>query len=358
MPQMQRTNTQRGRVAPIVVAVDDPSLHPEALHVAAACGRPVVSAADSTELERARPGAFALLVDAPFATTPSPNTFLLAADTGPGTGPGIGPGIGAGSGPGGPEPYVLPAQSADLLRALGALGRQPAGAQTDAGRVVALVGAAGGVGVSTLGASISKRAGGHEPTLVDAHRCSGGLDLLLGIENEPGARWGEIELGEGVVARADVRRALPATADGIAVLTHPRTTVADPYRVGARDVEAVVGTVAVAGLTVLDAPAELVPRRCDLACVVLTPQLRPAAAAARIVAELAAVGVPHALVVRDSGWEALETGELERITGSRVLTRVGTARGLTRSVERGGLPRHLPRQLARPSDAILAEVMG
>lgn len=350
MPQMQRTNSQRGRVAPIVVAVDDPSLHPEALHVAAACGRPVVSAADSTELERARPGAFALLVDAPFATTPSPNTFLLAADTGPGIGPG--------SGPGGPEPYVLPAQSADLLRALGALGRQPAGVQTDAGRVVALVGAAGGVGVSTLGASISKRAGGHEPTLVDAHRCSGGLDLLLGIENEPGARWGEIELGEGVVARADVRRALPATADGIAVLTHPRTTVADPYRVGARDVEAVVGTVAVAGLTVLDAPAELVPRRCDLACVVLTPQLRPAAAAARIVAELAAVGVPHALVVRDSGWEALEAGELERITGSRVLTRVGTARGLTRTVERGGLPRHLPRQLARPSDAILAEVMG
>lgn len=352
MPQMQLTNGQRGRVAPIVVAVDDPVLHPEALHIAAACGRPVLCAADSAELARARPGAFAVLVDAPFATAPSPNTFLLAPDTAFDTAPGE-PGA-----PGGPEAYALPAQSADLLRALGALGRQPAGVQPDTGRVVALVGAAGGVGVSTLGASISKRAGGHEPTLVDAHRCSGGLDLLLGIENEPGARWGEIELGDGVVARADVRRALPATADGIAVLTYPRTTVADPYRVGARDVEAVVGTVGSAGLTVLDAPVELVPRRCDLACVVLTPQLRPAAAAARIVAELAAAGVPHALVVRDEGWQALETGELERITGSRVLTRVGSARGLTRSVERGGLPRHLPRQLARPSDAILAEVMG
>lgn len=348
MSQMQLTNSQRGRVAPIVVAVDDPALHPEALHIAAACGRPVLCAADSAELARARSGAFAVLVDAPFATAPSPNTFLLAPDTASGE-----PGVS-----GGPEAYALPAQSADLLRALGALGRQPAGAQPDTGRVVALVGAAGGVGVSTLGASISKRAGGHEPTLVDAHRCSGGLDLLLGIENEPGARWGEIELGDGVVARADVRRALPATADGIAVLTYPRTTVADPYRVGARDVEAVVGTVGSAGLTVLDAPVELVPRRCDLACVVLTPQLRPAAAAARIVAELAAAGVPHALVVRDEGWQALETVELERITGSRVLTRLGSARGLTRSVERGGLPRHLPRQLARPSDAILAEVMG
>lgn len=346
MSQMQRTNNRRGRVAPIVVAVDDPSLHPEALHIAAACGRPVVCAADSAELDRARPGAFALLVDAPFATSPSPNTFLLAADSDPG------------SSLGGPEVYVLPAQSADLLRALGALGRHPAGARTDTGHVLAVVGAAGGVGASTLGASLSKRAGGHEPTLIDAHRCSGGLDLLLGIENEPGARWGEIELGNGVVARVDVRRALPATADGIAVLTYPRTTVVDPHRAGARDVEAVVDAVGSAGLTVLDAPAELVPRRCDLACVVLTPQLRPAAAAARVVAELAAAGVPHALVVRDSGWQALETAELERITGSRVLTRVASARGLTRSVERGGLPRHLPRQLARPSDAILAEVLG
>lgn len=345
MPQMQSTNSPRERVAPIVVAVDDPTLNPEALHIAAACGRPVISVTDAGELARVRPRAFALLVDAAFYTSPAPNTFLLATEPLP-------------AAQAGTACFALPAQSADLLRALGALTRTPAGGQRETGRVLALVGAAGGVGVSTLGASISRRASANEPTLIDAHRCSGGLDLLLGIEDVPGARWGEIEVGEGRVARADVRRALPATPDGIAVLTYPRTSIADSLRVSAHELEAVVGTVGAAGLTVLDAPAELVPQRCDLACVVLPAQLRPAAAAARIVADLNAAGVPHALVVREDAWQALSPEELERITGSSILTRVGGVRGLTRGVERGGLPQRIPRQLRRASDAILAEVLG
>lgn len=335
MPQMQLVNE---RVDPIVVAVDDPALHPEALHIAAACGRPVVTVSDPAQLARVSPRAFALLVDAPFHPAPSPQTFLVASDPADARGP---------------NAFVLPAQAADLLRALGSLQRRFVAPSASGGQVIAVVGAAGGVGASTLAASLSRQAARQGATLVDAHRRSGGLDLLLAVEEKPGARWGEIEFGEGVVAREDVRRALPTTPDGIAVLTYPRTTVTEPPAVAARDVEAVVGAVGSDGVTVLDAPAELVPQRCDLACVVLPAQLRAAAAAAGMVAELAASGIPHALVVRDASWQALSEDELERITASRVLARVGNVRGLTRSVEQSGLPQRLPRPLAKTCNDIL-----
>lgn len=333
-------------IRPIVVAVEHPLVHPEALHIAAATGRPVIEVRDAAALERSRHKAFALLVDATFnphtATShPSDNVFIVTDQPDPAN----------------PRAFALPAQAPELLRALGTLTQRAAVPAADGGKVLAVVGACGGVGVSVLGASISMKAHAHAPTLIDGHLRSGGADLLLGIEERPGARWGEIALGEGTIARGDIRRALPATSGDVAVLTSTRATVADGAAITPSDVETVVGALATGGVTVLDVPVEAIPQRCDAAVIVVPGQLRPAAAAARIAAELDARGVPHTLVLRRAGWESLTDAEVERVAGSRIIAQLPTSAGLAKTIERGGLPQRLPRPLAAAAERCLAEVL-
>ena len=71
----------------IVVAVEDPVLHPEAMHVAAATGRPVVETCVPAEVVRASRSASAVLVDAVtaavFTHERRDRVFFLGLDPGP-----------------------------------------------------------------------------------------------------------------------------------------------------------------------------------------------------------------------------------------------------------------------------------
>ncbi|WP_392398640.1 hypothetical protein ACF3NP_09335 [Corynebacterium lehmanniae] len=158
---------------PIVVAVADPALHSEAIHIAAATGRKVIDAADDTQLARHAPKAHALLIDdlrAPSLSTQTrgPNVFTVVADTAPAATR--------------EDVFALPAQAADVLRSIGALALAPA-VSAASGKVVAVLGACGGAGASVLAAALCRAAG--NATLVDAHQLSGGLDLLLGLRARP-----------------------------------------------------------------------------------------------------------------------------------------------------------------------------
>ena len=336
------THTNSG---PIVVAVGDPALHAEAIHIAAATGRQVIDAADDAQLARHAPKALALLIDdlrAPsLGTHPrGPNVFTVVEDTA--------------STALREDCYALPAQAVDVLRGIGALSLAPPAA-VEGGKVVAVLGACGGAGASVLAASVCRAAG--DATLVDTHRLSGGLDLLLGLEHTPGARWGEIDFGAGgaggAVSRAELRGALPATDDGIALLTFPRTQVADPFRLGPEEVNGVVAAASSAGVTVVDTPLALLPDRCDVAVVVLRPELRAAAAAARIVAECNAAGVANGLVLRHGSWASLDPGDVEGTVKASVVAQVPEVRGLTKQLDQSGLPAKLPRPLARGAEAVL-----
>ena len=337
---MTHTNT-----GPIVVAVADPALHSEAIHIAAATGRKVIDAADDTQLARHAPKAHALLIDDLRAPSlhpqpRGPNVFTVVADTAPAATR--------------EDVFALPAQAADVLRSIGALALAPA-AHTARGKVVAVLGACGGAGASVLSAALCRVAG--DATLIDAHQFSGGLDLLLGLEATPGARWGDIDFtAGGAVSRAEMRGALPATEDDTALLTFPRTTVADPFRLSSEELNAVVHTAGTEGLTAVDTPLALLPDRCDLAVVVLRPELRAAAAAARIVAECNAAGVANALVLRQSEWASLEPAQVEDTAKAPVITQVQQVRGLTKQLDQAGLPAKLPRTLARAAEAVLGEV--
>lgn len=340
--------TAMHNVSPILVVIEDPAVYSEAIHLAAATGRPLVDAgADLAACLSHYDTAYAVLIDAPVAQRlgnrpPRAGVFVVGADP-----------VALGAQP---NSFVLPAQAADLLRALGTLERAAHQARA-AGAVIAVLGAAGGAGTSTVGASISRAAGGElAPTLVDAHRYSGGLDLLVGVEEAAGARWGEITIGEGAIEREDLRRALPQTRDGIAILTCSRTTVSDPFVLDAATLERTVAVLGTAGVTVVDCPVGLVPRRCDLALVVTPGEVRAAAAATRIAAELAAHRIPAAILARRRAWSGLSSAEIERVTRSRVIAEVPEIARLTRAVETTGLPARLPRPLAAAAKKVLAEV--
>ncbi|MBC7292320.1 MAG: pilus assembly protein FlpE, partial [Actinotalea sp.] len=107
--------------------------------------------------------------------------------------------------------------------------------------MVAVVGAAGGVGASTLAALLARRRAiaGDRVLLVDLDPGGGGLDVLLGLEQVDGARWSDLRhVASGVEARP-LLDALPHWR-GVSVVS------GDPHRTADADggpEPAVVGAV-------------------------------------------------------------------------------------------------------------------
>ncbi|MEV5499162.1 septum site-determining protein Ssd [Nonomuraea fuscirosea] len=94
------------------------------------------------------------------------------------------------------------------------------------GSVICVIGGRGGAGASVLAACLALRASAdHLRTLlVDADRLGGGIDALLGHEEAPGARWGDLVAREGRINASALQAALPAFGD-LAVLSFHRGEV-------------------------------------------------------------------------------------------------------------------------------------
>lgn len=104
-----------------------------------------------------------------------------------------------------------------------------------AGRAVVVVGAAGGVGASTLAALLAARwAGGGRPvTLVDLDARAGGIEVLLGIEETDGARWPDLAGVRGPVGPAELHGLLPRWGPVEVLGADRRTAFLDPAAVHA-----------------------------------------------------------------------------------------------------------------------------
>ncbi|MCS5478307.1 septum formation initiator [Corynebacterium sp. YIM 101645] len=367
----------------ILVAVGDPVIHPEATHIAAATGHGVIDTIDPREITRLLPRAHALLADADTAGHVAtldrrPGIYFLAADPGPAD-------WRAALTCHAENAYVLPAQAAELLTALGharapqpgqethptagrtALARArhaaPAAGQAG-GTLIAVCGAVGGAGTSTLAAALARTVARHHPvTLIDADGHSGGLDLLLGLEDTPGARWPDLRLGEGTVAGTDLRAALPTTPDGIAVLSAARSTLADPFRLRPEHMRPVLEALdGSPGITVVDLPAhgpvtETVTGTCDRLALLIPAEVRAAAAAAGLVTDLARGRTATIGIARHRGWSGLTADDLSRITRCQIIGELGQLSRLPRTVELGGLPDRLPGPLGATT-RLIAEDAG
>ncbi|NLE72924.1 MAG: P-loop NTPase [Actinomycetales bacterium] len=79
------------------------------------------------------------------------------------------------------------------------------------GQAVAVVGAAGGVGATTLAALLAARlaAGGRPVALLDLDVRRGGVEVLLGTEAREGPRWADLATARGPLDGADLAAALP-----------------------------------------------------------------------------------------------------------------------------------------------------
>ncbi|MFD3507117.1 septum site-determining protein Ssd [Nocardia sp. NPDC058666] len=104
--------------------------------------------------------------------------------------------------------------------------------RTGEGIVIAVVGAGGGAGASTLAAATALRGAARrvrrDTVLIDGAPLDGGIDLVLGMENVPGLRWPDLVIEDGRVSAAALHNALPAASPGLAVLSCGRARPAIP----------------------------------------------------------------------------------------------------------------------------------
>ncbi len=87
-------------------------------------------------------------------------------------------------------------------------------------RLVAVVGAAGGLGASTLALAVGRRlaAAGRPVTVVDLDTTRGGLDVTAGVEHLPGRRWASLAAVRGRIPPDLLLGSLPVE-DGCRVLS-------------------------------------------------------------------------------------------------------------------------------------------
>lgn len=124
----------------------------------------------------------------------------------------------------------LGAQVIALPQGAAWLGAVLAGGGTGPGRapVVAVLGGSGGVGASTLAATLACLSARKEAAaLVDTDLTGGGIDLLLGAERSDGWRWPRLSGADGHVG--ELRRYLPVV-EGVSLVSMARGPTPDLAR--------------------------------------------------------------------------------------------------------------------------------
>lgn len=209
-----------------------------------------------------------------------------------------------------------------------------------AAEVVAVLGASGGVGTSTLAAALAGHASGpdHPGILVDLDPGGGGLDLLLGIEQQPGARWEELASVGGRVDSHVLVDALPKV-DDVRVLSWSTEAGLDPDLAAVTTV--VESLAAGRGRVVLDAGrgvdlrAQALLPACARVVVVVPLRVRAVTAARRLLRQL-----PHGpsttLVARGPAPGGVTARDLELALGHAVTAVLPTDRRRPEVEELGG----------------------
>jgi secretion/DNA translocation related CpaE-like protein len=228
--------------------------------------------------------------------------------------------------------------------------------------VVGVVGGSGGAGASVLATALAlaaRRRG--EVCLVDLDPGSGGLDLVLGAEDEPGVRWPELASVSGILEPEALRSALPSR-HGVDVLSVDRSG-ADA--VPLRSVPAVIDSVRAAyDVVLLDLPRcrpdvlEAVVASCGVVLLVATADVRGAASAVRHVAALRDVADVRLVVrhrQRASG--ELDPDELAAWLDLEVAAEIAHDPRLAAALDRGEPPGLAPRSRLARTCAELVDVL-
>lgn len=250
----------------------------------------------------------------------------------------------------------LPSEEDALVRLLG----EPASLPTGDGGVIAVVGARGGAGASTLAAALGLCGGraGRRVLLVEGDRYGSGLDLLLGWETVPGLRWTDVVVEGGRVSGDALHGALPSR-DGLSVLALGRfenrsaglsavavTSVLDAGRTAG---DLVVCDVSRHPSDVSDA----VYAAADLVVLVLPAELRAVTSAEAVAEHVADRNANVGLVVRGPAPGGLRADDIAAALDLPLLTSMRAEPGLAERLERGGLVLGRRSPLAAAANSVL-----
>ncbi|HEY8300725.1 MAG TPA: hypothetical protein VIG48_02380 [Jatrophihabitans sp.] len=171
--------------------------------------------------------------------------------------------------------------------------------------MIGVVGGSGGVGASTFAAVLTSVA--DRATLIDLDPVGGGIDVLLGIDDLPGARWSGLRTGGGRLDPEVLAAGLPRW--------NATPVLAADVAPAVEAVGEVVAAAAARGPVVLDLPRAPGPlREAGLACcamcvlVAAATDVRSLTAAAAVLRSLPDVAV--GLVLRRGGFGVAEAVDL------------------------------------------------
>jgi hypothetical protein len=218
------------------------------------------------------------------------------------------------------------------------------------GSVIGVIGGSGGVGASTFAAVLAAVAGG--AALVDLDVTGGGIDVTLGIESAPGARWSGLQVAGGRLEPA-------ALLGGLAQWGPVPVLAADVSELDPHAVQQVLAVAGESGPVVVDLPRTGRPERaaallsCSLLVILARGDVDGLVAAHALVEGLPEI--PCGLVCRRGEVRPTDAarlvgrpllGELPPLDGTRLVLNSnrlppGLARvaaGVLRGLGPGGLP--------------------
>lgn len=238
-------------------------------------------------------------------------------------------------------------------------GRQGRAQPTDGGGIViGVLGASGGVGASTLATACAVRAAdaGREVTLVDGHPWGGGLDVLAGMDLQPGLRWADLRGIRGDVDAHRLVGELPVDRHGLRCLSWGSHLPGDDPP----GPEPVLSAVRAASqVIVVDLPRPAAPpavhqewwSACDEVLLIVDATVT-GIGAATVLAEHVS---PTWLVLRSPS--SLPDEVIAATLGVPVLVRLGEDRSVRVCLESGAAVGSGSGPLAAAADQMLAEVL-
>jgi len=231
------------------------------------------------------------------------------------------------------------------------------------GDVIAVVGACGGSGASTVGAALAVSAArtGCSSALVDLDPLGAGSDVILGGAQALGLNWADLAQTKGRVPTRAISDGLPVIG-GVSVLTRgPRST--PRFWPGAAGAAVDALTLANA-LTVLDVPRESSEHvnealaRAREVLIVVPPDLRALASASRMLASGMLVGRDPRVVINSVRRGGMARPEVEVLLGRPVFELISYDGGLTKDLDAGLAPAWRSRSTLRKASQRMLAAFG
>ncbi|BBX00150.1 AAA family ATPase [Mycolicibacterium moriokaense] len=345
-----------GATAGILALIGDPDLRDDVDRISAAAGVQVVHASEPSG-RSAWTGAGAVLLDREAAHRcarrglPRRGRVILLTQAQPGSAE-----FQAAIAVGAQHVLVLPAHEGELMAELSEAA-EDALSDGRRGPVVAVLAGRGGAGASVFAAALAQKASdATDALLIDADPWSGGIDLLLGIEADPGLRWHDLTLQGGRLHYAALRDSLPRHR-GVSVLSGGR----GDGGIEAAPLGAVIDAGSRGGATVVcDVPRAATPatetalESADLVIVVTPADVRSCAATEGVARWVSTVNPNVGVVVRGPAPGGLRSRDVAAIVGLPLLAAMRPQPGIAAALDRGGLQLSRRSPLATAARRVMA----